>query len=1256
MLYVSPAKMASYFYHECERNFYFQSLAKERRGELDVPKELFERSAVHESVLRRGVEWEEEVISTHLAGQVKMGKRLPGMPLSHCFLDGVETIQELKRPSKRYLYQPTLIVPPRFYKRYGLDPDVIRFAACRPDLIECRSEQDGFAFRIIDIKSSDVLKLSHRVQTALYALILSLILEEHGIAGKVDLREAGVWTYGAGQPQAADISQLLPYIEQFLTSELTALATKQADELFWHLDYRCEWCPFYDYCLDKARQQKHISLVPYLSSHASRFIRERQLPETIGEFRQFLERQENRHVLKQNAGLARQLRRLEAQLEAIAQEKVVPYDRAVTHMPIWEDIRLILTAQRDQLTGKVAAASLYRVGGADVFGTGSEMHHFIAGSFEECDAVGRNFADALDRLLQTVHDYNRTREWRAQKSVQAYVVDNYEWENVQQLFHELLLDSEYNEKAVRLLSYFHSSVLSSASDHPCEMVPLPVVVLTTVASQLFALPVHVAYRLEDLSRYVAAYNDSPFLYSASERFSFRLTNAMKMDVLHDAWQTGDEEKRKAVEKELSRRLWAASSVIQGIRAWAANVHPSPLVVWPEKFRFPSSADYRDPLVSKLAFMARYEALLNYLDIRQSRLLPLPERLENGVTLHVTYLGGERFRLNNRQALEAIDSKANWLLTECNEEGEKAQQTFPDIKYAGDWSAPKGANLYFTRIRAIHDHGKKVELELELPKWLDRFPLVEGEEYWLSLRHADFTMPRVLRALQQLDQENHRILSLIRDPARYRKTFRPNWDVDEVKMLLRQSGLTKSQRQAFLHFLHHTLTLVWGPPGTGKTHFIAAALQLLMTIYEKRGRRLAILVSGFTHAAIENCLRKIQELVPRHRVHIAKLGEIQTEKAKGMAEVADRELSDWLSNGGHRVLGATLYSIQKAYEKGYINEEFDVVVLDEASQIRVADSLLALSHVKKAGRLLIVGDHFQLPPIIQGTYAVTEGEPPLFDSIFRLLFDADAEKRFTRQLTDNFRMNEALCRYPAERIYGSDYTAFNKRIASQTLALAAARPADEWVEAALDPDYPLVVCVYDGAYGTQENEAEARWVASITKVLRERLLDDNGQRYDDTSDGDQAFWRHGLFIISPHRAQIRAIRRELERQGLRPPFFVDTVDKMQGQEAEAVIISYGVADPELAMMEGEFIYSLNRLNVSLTRARKKAIIFLSRQLMSPSLQVIGNEEYHEGVNFMLRLENYASRHGKAQTFVVDGAALRMYRVGCPKPEEVDHPSL
>jgi AAA domain-containing protein len=51
--------------------------------------------------------------------------------------------------------------------------------------------------------------------------------------------------------------------------------------------------------------------------------------------------------------------------------------------------------------------------------------------------------------------------------------------------------------------------------------------------------------------------------------------------------------------------------------------------------------------------------------------------------------------------------------------------------------------------------------------------------------------------------------------------------------------------------------------------------------------------------------------------------------------------------------------------------------------------------------------------------------------------------------------------------------------------------------------------------------------------------------------------------------------------------------MQGQECEAVIVSYGVSDVGYAMNEKEFIYSLNRLNVAITRARSKTIVFLPR---------------------------------------------------------------
>ena len=130
----------------------------------------------------------------------------------------------------------------------------------------------------------------------------------------------------------------------------------------------------------------------------------------------------------------------------------------------------------------------------------------------------------------------------------------------------------------------------------------------------------------------------------------------------------------------------------------------------------------------------------------------------------------------------------------------------------------------------------------------------------------------------------------------------------------------------------------------------------------------------------------------------------------------------------------------------------------------------------------------------------------------------------------------------------------------------------------------MVVVLDGVWAARENPLEAHLVARLVTGLRGTLRGADGKLYA----GDEEFFRSGVFLVSPHRAQIRLIDRELRRQRMwqRPPF-VDTVDKMQGQEADAVIVSYGVSDPEFAVQEAEFIYGLNRLNVAVTRARANA---------------------------------------------------------------------
>jgi hypothetical protein len=161
------------------------------------------------------------------------------------------------------------------------------------------------------------------------------------------------------------------------------------------------------------------------------------------------------------------------------------------------------------------------------------------------------------------------------------------------------------------------------------------------------------------------------------------------------------------------------------------------------------------------------------------------------------------------------------------------------------------------------------------------------------------------------------------------------------------------------------------------------------------------------------------------------------------------------------------------------------------------------------------------------------------------------------------------------------------------------------------------------------------VADVTVALRSRFAEAD----------DAAFWRDHLFIVSPHHVQIRAVRRALERATQwesRP--FVDTVDRMQGQECDAVIVSYGVSDVEYALGERDFIYSLNRLNVAITRARAKSIVFLPRPLLDPPIQALDSDRVAEGISFMQGLANWCSNASDPLSFALPSGSLTVLRAG------------
>src|SRR5205814_3362297 len=105
-------------------------------------------------------------------------------------------------------------------------------------------------------------------------------------------------------------------------------------------------------------------------------------------------------------------------------------------------------------------------------------------------------------------------------------------------------------------------------------------------------------------------------------------------------------------------------------------------------------------------------------------------------------------------------------------------------------------------------------------------------------------------------------------------------------------------------------------------------------------------------------------------------------------VEEDEAGPWLREDEYAVLGATAFTCLKKRRE---LKTFDLVVVDEASQVRVPEAAIAASLVAPSGRLVLAGDHCQLPPIIAGSYPEPkEGEPPLHRSIFEAVARRAAE--------------------------------------------------------------------------------------------------------------------------------------------------------------------------------------------------------------------------------------------------------------------------
>jgi uncharacterized protein len=265
--------------------------------------------------------------------------------------------------------------------------------------------------------------------------------------------------------------------------------------------------------------------------------------------------------------------------------------------------------------------------------------------------------------------------------------------------------------------------------------------------------------------------------------------------------------------------------------------------------------------------------------------------------------------------------------------------------------------------------------------------------------------------------------------------------------------------------------------------------------------------------------------------------------------------------------------------------FDLLVVDEASMMRLPELILSGSFLTKNSQIVVAGDHRQLPPIVAHNWEKedrrTLEEMASFLSamdFLRLLRNEDLGLDRIKcsnpadipaeRLCESHRCHSVIAEFLREWVYEKDKIDFHS---DQQHKLMPVKAKTDGLNVALSPENVFVLIVHDEAESFQSNVVEA----SIVKALVENISSEN------------------VGIITPHNAQ-KGLLKNLLSEGYEN-MRVDTVERYQGGEADFIIISSTVSDPDYVRTESEFLLNLNRINVAISRMKKKLVIIASRSI-------------------------------------------------------------
>lgn len=292
-------------------------------------------------------------------------------------------------------------------------------------------------------------------------------------------------------------------------------------------------------------------------------------------------------------------------------------------------------------------------------------------------------------------------------------------------------------------------------------------------------------------------------------------------------------------------------------------------------------------------------------------------------------------------------------------------------------------------------------------------------------------------------------------------------------------------------------------------------------------------------------------------------------------------------GQARVIASTLVGASNKILDG---QHYSTLFIDEAAQALEPACWIA---IRRANRVILAGDHCQLPPTVKSIAALKAG---LGKTLMERIVDSKPE--VVTLLDTQYRMNEEIMRFSSSWFYDGKVKA--SPITAHRGILDYDTPI-EWVDDVANDDETIGETFVGETFG-RINKVEARQVmellqAYFEKIGKQRILDESID----------------VGVISPYRAQVQYLRHLIKKEAFFKPFrhllSVNTVDGFQGQERDVIIVSLVRSNNDGQI---GFLRDLRRMNVAMTRARSKLII-------------IGDHETLAHHEFYKKLYEYIKKH-------------------------------